>query len=126
MSKPAPPSLVQALLAASIAVAVFCGFMADLSLRQWSSLLGAIAFGGIVYCTIGTLHIIDRLALCLAVVLATVLGTSAVAQYLLIVADGPKPPNEVGLSLLLTARVMVLGLVLAWPRLVQPGAVFRR
>lgn len=125
MNKPAPPALVYALLVASVAVAVVCGFVADLNLRGWSTLLGAVSFGGIVCCTIGTIHLMDRLAIGLAAVLAGVLGTSAVAQYLLIDYT-PTPETRAGLSLLIVARVLCLCLVLAWPHLVRPGGALRR
>jgi hypothetical protein len=89
--------------------------MLDLTIREWSSLLGVLAFTGLLWRLIGFWLEMSYLERSLTLVLMAMLAVAAIGTYRLDVLSAPASGVVVWAILL---RLVVLGLVVLWPRLV--------
>lgn len=123
MNQPTSHTTDRILIGLSLAVCVLAGVIAGLSLRQWSALAGAVAFGGVLWRTISTWDDLQPVARLAAGLLGLDLLAGAVAQALVIADEKAGPPNVIGVGLIIATRVVILVAVLFWRRLLLRPAL---
>lgn len=117
MNQPTSRTADRALIGLSLAVCLTAGIIADLTLREWSALTGAVAFGGVLWRTAGTWDDLQSVARLVAGLLCVDLLVGAIAQALVAADPEAGPPNAIAIGLIIATRIVILVAVLFWRRL---------